>query len=180
MAAAARRARLEESWAWIESELDDYDAEPPADSPYHAGSMSLEPLYDAVDSIVGKNPTLLLRRPALTQMVTGLVEKVGDNPSEATILSACSQMEESLVQHNRIGFLGEATPQRRSFQSNDKSQRQQQLARPGTPNGPFRSSGFDERRTPDLASQPVSAHAIHHDLLSRDSSDRVRAPPVRG
>ena len=44
MAAAARRARLEESWAWIESELDDYDAEPAANSPYQGKLTSNLPV----------------------------------------------------------------------------------------------------------------------------------------
>jgi hypothetical protein len=156
MAAAARRARLEESWAWIESELDDYDAEPePGTSA--AGSMALEPLYDAVDSIVGRNPTLQLRRPALTKMVTTLVEKVGDNPTESAILGATTHIEATLVQAHRIGVADKTPTARQSFSSNDGSRRLMPQ-RSGTPTGISASlrsmpsfTGTDRSATPDGA-----------------------------
>lgn len=154
MAAAARRARLEESWAWVELELQDYDAQP-EQRQSAAGNMALEPLYDAVDSIVARNPTLEFRRSVISKMVTQLVERVGSNPTSSAILDAADHLEATLVQEHRIG-VADATPTaRRSFHRNDGSRRFVS-PRSDTPNGisgSLRSvpsfSGTDRSATPD-------------------------------
>jgi hypothetical protein len=154
-AAAARRARLEESWAWIEAELAGYDEEAKRSSRSTAGDMALEPICHAVDSILRRNPTMQLRRPALTKMVATLVERVGNNPSSSAIIDAVDHVESTLVQSNRIG-VADATPKARSsFHSQDGSRRPLR-PRPGTPDGISGSlqsmqsfTGTDRSATPD-------------------------------
>ena len=122
MAAAARRARLEESWAWVDAEVEEYEGLELAHEP-----MTLAPLYAAVDSIVDKNPTLQLRRHTLDAMVTRLVEQVGENPTDDAIAKAAGLLEETLVQKNRVGATAVPRKMQTRHSSQDGSKRGSEL-----------------------------------------------------